>query len=78
MNDKLASFSESVKKWLSTPNGQLRMIGAIMIIGSGYYVMATGYEVDTFVYWILGIGTVFVTISILLAIWKARINGKLK
>ena len=58
-----------VEELFKTPNGQIRLVGAIMCIGPGYYLMNSGAGANNFVYVMMSIGTMFILISAGMAIW---------
>ena len=64
------------KELIATPNGQLRIIGAIMCIGPAYFSYITEREIINFDYMLLGTGALFVVISAIMAVIKGRSNDE--
>lgn len=65
-----------LKVFFASPNGQLRIIGAAMVLGPAYYSYTTGLPIEEFDYYLLGIGSLFILISVVMAVIKARIDVK--
>lgn len=67
---------EAVKELISTPNGQIRLLGGVMCVGPGYYILAQDAQVSNFVYAILGLGAAFIALSAGMAVYAAIIKSK--
>ena len=65
-------IGDSVKELISTPNGQIRLLGGVMCVGPGYYILAQDAQVSNFVYAILALGALFIVLSAAMAVYAAK------
>lgn len=75
MSDATALAIEVLRDLVATPNGQIRLLGAVMCIGPGYSIMEGGQEVSMFVYAMLGLGAGFILLSAALAVMAAKFSA---
>ena len=64
-------IGDSVKELISTPNGQIRLLGGVMCVGPAYYILAQDAQVSNFVYAILVLGAIFIALSAAMAVYAA-------
>lgn len=75
MNDYTAVAVEVLRELATSPNGQIRLVGTVMCIGPGYYILNEGQMVSNFVYVMLGIGSLFIVLSAVLAVYAAKFQA---
>ena len=76
MSDTTAMAVEVLRDLVATPNGQIRLLGTVMCIGPGYYILNEGQMVSMFVYVMLGIGSMFIVLSAFLAVYAAKFHAE--
>lgn len=57
---------------IATPNGQIRLTGAIMCIGPAYYILTEGTSAELFTYAMLGVGFLLIMVSAAMAVIAAK------
>ena len=72
----LDAISQAAMELFRTPNGQVRLIGAIMCIGPGYHIATSNGDASIFSYAVMGLGFILVMVSIIMAIVRAQHEGK--
>ena len=65
-----------VRDLFITPNGRLFFIGSILSAGSGYYVFENQTNELVFAYVVLGVGSVFILISMIMASFSAHMKSR--
>jgi hypothetical protein len=71
MADNTSQALGFLEELFKTPNGQIRLLGAVMCVGPGYYLLNNKETATTFTYVMIGVGTMFILLSAGMAIWAA-------
>ena len=71
-NNSNSALTKIAMELIATPNGQIRLAGAIMCIGPGYYILTTEATADMFSYAMLGTGFLLVIVSAAMAVIAAK------
>ena len=71
-NGNTSAITKVAMELIATPNGQIRLAGAIMCIGPGYYILTSEATADMFSYAMLGVGFLLILVSAAMAVIAAK------
>lgn len=76
MSDTVSLLTEVIRELVSTPNGQIRLVGAVLCIGPGYSIFAEGMAATNFGYAMIGLGAILIMVSAVMAVIAARFHAE--
>ena len=61
-----------VLELIATPNGQIRLLGGVLCVGPGYYILPDPGNTSMFAYALLGVGFILIMLSAIMATIAAK------